>query len=247
MRIKKKNNKMLLYIIDATKDLYFISNSDCNNSKEKSSSIKNILNVIITTTISTIIATVIATFLIDTFNTRNIKSLQKDKLLYDLQSIAIGCNKEWMDSAFGVPVFTNVDKKMKEEVYITNIALIRAFFDLDSNSCKMFFVTQTTEQNIPFMPTINNAYYNTFDQRKKLGNLSYDKIDYGTIIIKEAYGYYTNGSGRTFYGEGYESYSDSDHNIFFASLDYGINTPWIMMDDVFSNNYSKKEKSIIKI
>lgn len=53
-----------------------------------------------------------------------------EKLLHDLQTICIGCNKKWMDSVFGIPVFTNTDGITNEEVYITDIALIRAFLKL---------------------------------------------------------------------------------------------------------------------
>lgn len=166
---------------------------------------------------------------------------KQEKLLYDLQTICIGCNKEWMDSVFGMPVFTNMDGTTKEEVYITEIALIRAFFDIDDNSCVMFFVTQTTEEPIPFMPTIRNHYYHELGE-KSLGNLSYEEIKYyGTAIFFVAYGFFTNGSGRTFYGEGYDCYGGFYQDIYFASLDYGANEPWNIMADIYNHDFSEEE------
>lgn len=179
--------------------------------------------------------------LINAQNEENINEAQRKNLLYDLQTICIGCNKEWMDSAFGAPVFTSVDGTTKEEVYIVDIALIRAFFGIEDDACKMFFITQTTEEPIPFMSTINNSYYNEYGEQKKLGTISYNEIDYGTIIIDVAYGFFTNGSGRTFYGEGYGSYGGYYNNIYFASLDYGINTPWNMMGYILSSSISEEE------
>lgn len=210
-----------------------------------SKNIKGTINTIIVTTISTIIATIIATIFatvyIDTKKEESNSIQQKEKLMYDLQTICIGCNKEWMDSAFGMPVFTNVDGTTKEEVYITNIALIRAFFDIEDNSCVMFFVTQTTEETIPFMPTLSNTYYNRTGEEKRLGTLSYDEIQYSGYNFFIAYGFFTNGSGRTFYGEGYDPFFGYLYCTYFASLDYGVNNPWNMMDDIYNADFSEEE------
>lgn len=164
-----------------------------------------------------------------------------EKLLHDLQTICIGCNKKWMDSVFGIPVFTNTDGITNEEVYITDIALIRAFFKIDSNSCVMFFMTQTTEKTIPFMPTLSNTYFNTIGDKKELGTLSYDEIKYSGHELFVAYGYFTNGSGRTFYGEGYDPFVAYLYPTYYASLDYGINSPWNMMGDIYDAEFSEEE------
>lgn len=164
-----------------------------------------------------------------------------EKLLHDLQTICIGCNKKWMDSVFGIPVFTNTDGITNEEVYITDIALIRAFFKIDSNSCVMFFMTQTTEKTIPFMPTLSNTYFNTIGDKKELGTLSYDEIKYSGHELFVAYGYFTNGSGRTFYGEGYDPFFAYLYPTYYASLDYGINSPWNMMGDIYDAEFSEEE------
>ena len=162
-------------------------------------------------------------------------------MLYDLQTICIGCNKDWMDAAFGTPVFTNKENSIIEEIYITEIAIIRAFFGAKDNACKMFFITQTSQELIPFIPTINNSYFNITGKEKKLGILSYKEINDIDIELVTAYGFYTNGTGRTFYGESYNCFSTSQHDIYFASLDYGTNNPWMMMDNILSNNISKKD------
>ncbi len=202
---------------------------------------KDSINIIITTTISTIIATIIATSIIDHNNKEYTYSVEREKLLYDLQTICIGCNKEWMDTAFGTPVFTNKDDLIIEEVYITDIALIRAFFEADSNACIMFFVTQTSEEPIPFMPTISNYYYNVIGKKEKLGILTYNEINCIDINLFVAYGYFTNGTGRAFYGEGYHNNFGSRHDIYFASLDYGENNPLNMMGYIYNNDISYKD------
>lgn len=208
--------------------------------------IKKTINTIFTTMISTIvtsvIATIIATAFIDMKKEENSFIEKQGKLLYDLQTVCIGCNKEWMDSAFGMPVFTNMDGTTNEQVYITDIAIIRAFFDITDNSCVMFFVTQTADKTIPLMPTISNTFYNTIGDNKELGTLSYDEIKYySSAIFFVAYGFFTNGSGRTFYGEGYDCYSGFYYDIYFASLDYGVNDPWNMMSDIYNEDFSEEE------
>lgn len=198
------------------------------------------LNLILVTTVSTIIATIISTYAINVENKKNIINAQREKLLYDLQTICIGCNKEWMDSVFGIPVFTSTDQYTIEEVYITNIALIRAFFGIEDNSCKMFFITQTTPETIPFMPTIRNCYYNELGE-KSLGTLSYEQIKYYNMAnLFVAYGFYTNGSGRAFYGEGYNCYGGFYQDIYFASLDYGENNPLYMMNDILGEDITEE-------
>lgn len=74
-----------------------------------SKTIKGIINIIIVTIIATIIATIAATAFIDLKKEENDYIEKQKKLLYNLQTICIGCNKEWMDSVFGMPVFTNID------------------------------------------------------------------------------------------------------------------------------------------
>lgn len=191
--------------------------------------------------ITTIIATIIATLIIDRNNKEYASSIEKEKLLYDLQTICIGCNKDWMDTAFGTPVFTNKDDLIIEEVYITDIALIRAFFEVDNNACIMFFVTQTSDEPIPLMPTISNYYYNAIGKEEKLGILTYNEINYININLFVAYGFFTNGTGRTFYGEGYHNYFGSRHDIYFASLDYGENNPWNMMGYIYNDDISNRD------
>ena len=167
----------------------------------------------------------------------------QEKLLYNLQTICIGCNKKWMDSVFGIPVFANTDGTTNEEVYITDIAIIRAFFKTDGNSCVMFFITQTTEKTIPFMPTLRNTYYNKMRKEKELGSLLYDEIKNSNQQLFIAYGFFTNGSGRTFYGEGYHSYCGYYNDIYYASLDYGTNAPWNMMGYIEYPDYLEEEIS----
>ncbi|MCH5271762.1 MAG: hypothetical protein J1E83_13660 [Lachnospiraceae bacterium] len=208
--------------------------------------IKETIKTITITLITTIAATIIATALIDMKKEENSNIAKQEKLLYDLQTICIGCNKEWMDYAFGMPVFTNIDGITKEEVYITDIALIRAFFGIEDNACKMFFITQTSEEPIPFMPTISNTYYNTFGEEEKLGILSYDEIKYSSIELFTAYGFFTNGSGRVFYGEGYHSYAGYYYDIYFASLDYGENNPWNMMGYIENPDFTEEEIAYYK-
>ena len=218
---------------------------DFKNKFVISNNIKGTINTVIVTTVSTIVATIIdtivATAYIDMKKEENNFVHEQEKLLYDIQTICIGCNKEWMDSTFGMPVFTNMDGTTNEEVYITDIALIRAFFDMTDNSCVMFFVTQTTEKTIPLMPTLSNTYFNTIGDKKELGTLSYDEIKYSGHELFVAYGYSTNGSGRTFYGEGYDPFFAYLYPTYYASLDYGINSPWNMMGDIYDAEFSEEE------
>lgn len=215
------------------------------NKFDNSKYIKGTINTIIVTTFSTIIATIMATIIttnyIEMKKEENNFAREQEKLLYDLQTICIGCNKEWMDSVFGMPVFTNTDGTTNEEVYITDIALIRAFFDITDNSCVMFFITQTTEKTIPLMPTLSNTYFNTIGENKELGELSYDDIRYSNHELFVAYGFFTNGSGRTFYGEGYDPFYAYLYPTYYASLDYGINSPENMIGDI-GNAVSTEEE-----
>lgn len=202
----------------------------------------NIIQCIFESLIMAIIASVLSTVIIEVNNNNYMYNSQREKLIADLKTVTIGCNKSWMDSVFGEPVFTNIDEITQEDVYITEIALIRAFWGLEDDSCKMFFITKTTDEPIPFLSTINNIYYNSVGKELKLGTLSYNQIQYSNMKLLVAYGYFTNGSGRTFYGEGYDPFYSYLYPTYYASVDYGEPSSYGLMKDLYSGSLSKEEK-----
>lgn len=91
------------------------------------------------------------------------------------------------------------------------------------------------------MPTLSNTYFYETGMDKELGTLSYDDIKYSGHELFLAYGCFINGSGRTFYGEGYAPFFSYLYPTYYASLDYGVNNPWNMMEDIYEAVFSEEE------
>lgn len=194
-----------------------------------------------------IVATIISTAIVNSATDAQITTMERTQLLNNLKLLSTGCDKDWMDDVFGKPIFTNSDGTTKEYVYITDIALIRSFFDLKDNSCKMFFLTKTTDEPLPFTSLLTNIFYNT-GLKPTLGTLTYDQIKNGNLYIFDLIGYFTNGSGRSFYGEGYISVYTmyGENTVYFASVDYGCPSSWDMMEDIHMGQLTEKEKNYYK-
>lgn len=149
----------------------------------------------------------------------------------NFSKIDIGCSKEWLIDAFGAPQFVSEDDKTQELVFVTDIAIIRAFFELQSEYCVMFFITQITDEGIPFPDSMNGLCYTDNQSPEVLGRLTYSDIDREFFEILTVYYYMSNRIPRSFYGEEYcyqKGYSDPRLMV-FASMDYGVGSP-IYMD-----------------
>lgn len=206
----------------------------------------NLCQRIFDSIIMVVIATIISTEIVDYRNNNRLIAMQRNELLDNLEMITTGCSKQWMDDVFGTPVFTNTDGITEEYVYITNIAVIRSFFDPEEKMCKMFFITKTTDEPIPFVPTLNNVLYNNTGSKQMLGTITYDQIKNGNLYIFDAIGYFTNGSGRTFYGEGFSPFYGYLKQVYFASVDYGSPPAWDLMGDIYSGKLSEEERNYYK-
>lgn len=209
----------------------------------KSEIINAVIGAIIAVVIETILGTIAVTYIIDLYNENKTNNSKDEEILKNLQIISIGYNKEWMDYSFGLPVFSNTDELTEEEVYITKFAIIRAFFDIENKNCKAFFITQTTNEPIPLIKPIKQIYINSNGIEKKLGTISYDELLCSGLKLFAANGYFTNGTGRVFYGEGYYcNRTGFYHNLYYASIDYGVNCPLSIMGSFYSKNKLSKEE-----
>lgn len=188
-----------------------------------------------------IVAAVMATAIINSSSQNQMQEMENRRLLKNLGRISIGCNKEWMDSAFGIPLYTSVDELTREDVYFTDLAVVRAFWGVGDESCKMFFVTKITDKNIPFAPSVEAGLRSRDGEKPMLGTVSYGQIENDTYYIFDALGFYTNGSGRAFYGEAYSAFYSYRQGVYFASVDYGLPSSLDMMGDIYSGPLSNEE------
>ena len=145
--------------------------------------------------------------------------------LNTFENIYIGCSKEWLDERLGAPTFKYKYKKYPKDiefnllccVYVTDIALVRVYFDETALSCKAYFVTSTNEEYSINLPET----YKHFVNDKPIGEFSY----YDIMNIPNCLGGgKSNGNVRTIYGEVYYFLSAGNYYYFtFGTVDYGIN------------------------
>lgn len=158
----------------------------------------------------------------------------KNTLTY-INQIFIGCNKDWVDEKLGPPyateiheislnvsVSSNLDKsditiEFLECVYLFDIVSVTIFFDTMTNSCEAYYVTLMDD--IEAVDITMPKAYSFLVGDKPLGDFTFSEID---GMPSDIYGYTTNGSGRTFYGEEYYFASYGNYlDFYFAVLDYG--------------------------
>lgn len=159
------------------------------------------------------------------------------EILASIQKISIGTSKEWIDNKLGSPYASTVVKvtnngrvqfdtdgesseenELLECVYMFDIVSVIAYYDITENSCKAFFVTLM--KDVSGIDIIMPEAYSFITSNKPLGEFAFTDI-YGDPI--NAYGYASNGSARSFYGE--QSYYMGGGNyqeFYFAILDYGM-------------------------
>lgn len=189
-------------------------------------------------TFLTIVATVIAAIIVSVSTMIFSQISKHNDLINTLEDIYIGCSKEWIDSHLGPPTFLYLadsneisdyirDRCREEEydvnynlivgIYVTDVAILQAYFDKSAMSCRLFMIIRTDSRrwnqvNLPkqYRYCVNN---------KPLGKFSYYEIDGQPEHI---HSYYTNGTGRTFYMEQYYYASGGNYyNFYFGTLDYG--------------------------
>lgn len=222
---KRHSNNEVIFV---TKD---VNKSKSENIESKSKgNISRLINQIVILLVGPILTAIIADVMIE----HSMKKISEKESLNNqtktFESLYIGCSKEWIDERLGVPTFEytidsdspilyNEKETLKDDllgcVYNTDIAILRAFFKKDDLSCKAFFVTTKNENAIK----IPKPYCNIIHSNE-IGNFSYyDIMNYPVLLG----GFFTNGTGRLFYGEVYYYYSGGNYyNFSFATLDYGL-------------------------
>lgn len=164
-----------------------------------------------------ILSSLVATFIAFQFNTIFSKISARNDLLYNIQHLYIGSNKEWIDSKFGPATFTNEAGEYIESVYVTDIAILHIFYEQPSDSCCAFFVTLLSEN--PSDKIMMTDSYSRFVSGKPLGSYCYYEIQGEPISVL---GNISQGVGRAFYGESYDYASSGNYYWFyFLTLDYG--------------------------
>ncbi len=154
-----------------------------------------------------------------------------------IQQSFIGCSKQWMDDTLGLPfsekrVAINDKGPMRPSddessktgeilvcaYNVSDIVIVQGYFDVFDSSCQAYFITllkDVSNFNVA-MPDV----YSTLVSNKPLGKFAFSEIDEG---LSFTYGYSSNGTARTFYGEAYYFASMGNYqNFFFAVLDYGM-------------------------
>lgn len=238
---KEKNNTSNTNIICENSKANNDYKTIVNTSKKSKSNIKKRKNKrffqkVISASISLLIAPVITAFIADKIIRKSMQEITKENTLNNqlstLDTLYIGCSKEWLDERLGVPTFIysvnsenlpyyvhndDLHSDLLGCVYVTDIAILRAFFNKDDRSCKAFFVTAKDETIKIKLP---NPYRRSICD-KSLGDFSYYDIKNMPSLIG---GFITNGVGRIFYGECFYYASGGNYyNFSFGTLDYGLN------------------------
>lgn len=167
----------------------------------------------------TIIATVVATVITNLSGTVIANRTERENLFVTIQNLYIGSNKDWIDSKLGPATFTRIiDNEFCECVYVCDVAIVRAYFETSSNSCKAFFVTAYNLKSSEKIIFPKN--YSRVVSGKALGEFSFYEIDFSPDVV---FGFTSSGPGRAIYGEKYffYSYIDALYDFYFIIMDYG--------------------------
>lgn len=170
-----------------------------------------------------ILATVLATYLLSVFSYWNEVKLQNEHLVYALENMYTSSSKDWIEDQFGSATFQYQDEKYLQRVYVTDLAIVNTFFEKDSDVCIAYFITLRDSDDAGKI-SVSPAYSHLFGG-KKLGSFTYNELSSytaTTVPPEEVSGFFTNGSGRIFYGE-YYWLSNHSHRkaVFQGYLDYG--------------------------
>lgn len=222
-----RNHKIKSYKINKTK---------CRKQKHK-----NIIKKLGKGLLLAIIAPIITAIVADWLISRSVKRINAEEKLNmqvkTLENVYIGCSKEWIDEKLGAPTFMySCDGKIEFErtkpeemnydfltcVYVTDIAVLKAYYGKEDNSCQIFFITATDEKQPLNLPST----YRRFVNDKSIGKFSYHDIEGNPTVIGGAF---SNGNARTFYGETFNFYSAGNYYGFiFGNVDYGIDVPFLL-------------------
>ena len=182
--------------------------------------------------ITTVIATLISTFLVSCIS-EYLRELREQTVLIDsINGIYLGSNKDWVDNHLGPATFINEHDDFVECVYVSEIAAVRVFYDVKTNSCNAFFVTalNTQKSDKLGLPKL----YSSITGWINLGEFSYYDVEGKP---QQVYGYVTQGAARSFYMEDYYYGAGNYYNYYFVSLDYGVerkNTSFASMFELAS-------------
>lgn len=182
--------------------------------------------------VTTVIATLISTFLVSCISEHFRELREQTALIDSINGIYLGGNKDWVDSHLGPATFINEHDDFVECVYVSEIAAVRVFYDVKTNSCSAFFVTALNRQksNKLGLPEL----YSYITDGKNLGEFSYYDIKDKPLGV---YGYVSQGAARSFYMENYYYGAGNYYNYYFISMDYGVerkNTSFASMFELAS-------------
>ena len=179
----------------------------------KSSGWDKLKNAVITT----VIATLISTFLVSCISEYFRELREQTALIDSINGIYLGSNKDWVDSHLGPATFINEHDDFVECVYVSEIAAVRVFYDVKTDSCNAFFVTALNAQKSDKLGL--PKLYSEITGGKNLGEFSYYDVKGKPLGV---YGYVTQGAARSFYMENYYYGAGNYYNYYFISMDYGI-------------------------
>lgn len=179
--------------------------------------------------INTIVVVIATAWIADMLVEKTIKKINEEevieKQLSTLENMYIGCSKDWIDENIGTPTFVynenfKVNYKQGNDeskeiyydylgcVYITDIGILRTFFDKDDMSCKAFFITAVDDKYTINLP----KRYRHFVNDKSLGNFSYYDIQATPEYIN---GFFSNGTGRYLCEETYYFFGNGNYYYYF--------------------------------
>lgn len=222
---------------------------------------KRFFSKVISAFMSLLIAPIITALIADKLIKKSMHEIAKENSLNSqistLDTLYIGCSKEWLDEKLGVPTFAymidsenqlyyihndEIDIDLLGCIYITDIVIVRAFFNKDDLSCRAFFVT-AMDDNIKIK--LPSAYRKNICDNC-LGDFSYYDLSEKPALLG---GFFSNGSGRLFYGEVFYYFSAGNYyNFSFGTLDYGLKSDFNLItmnpdefefDDKVNKDYCK--------
>lgn len=178
--------------------------------------LKKVIFKLVELSISGIIFAVAASLLTANIIDRKEQQRVINNQINDLSNIYIGCNKQWVDQAFGYPQFIGQKEDYLLCAYVSNYFVLQIAYD-PAQSTQAYLITLLDN------PEKINLQINDGTLRTAngfiLGEFSYYDFP-GTP--ESVCGFVSNGNARAFYSESYYFMSGGNYyNYHIASFDYG--------------------------
>ena len=190
----------------------WIRNNRTRIGTELKSFLQKTPELILTGIVFAVVASLLTTWIQEKYDAKENITLQLD----NLSNVYIGCNKQWVDEAFGAPQFTGQKDDYLLCAYISDYYVLQIVFDQVQAAQAYLITSLDNPDRISVQITDDTLYENeTFI----LGEISYYDFRESPVSV---YGFTSNGNARALYAELYDYRSEGNYyEYYIGSFDYG--------------------------